>query len=224
MHHPLKDDDRLMVRKGEGPCMEVTLTRQAGTQVAVTCDSQFSHTFDLLTLVPDNEKGPPHPLADPVAYGQALYAALFPPETPARRALESTPERLLLVTTDNDLDAVPWEYAYGPDGFLVLECHFVRGLPADQRINPPVLDSGLHIVAVPSNPLSHEVEPLNIDGEWMRLKEIIQELPYAITLERTRPPTLERTRHLVANQKHRIVHFMGHGGQDEKEGAILCFG
>ena len=140
----------------------------------------------------------------------------------AQRALANAPERILLVTTDNDLDAVPWEYAYGPDGFLVLECHFVRGLPAEQRIAPPTLDAGLHIVAVPSNPLSHEVEPLNIDGEWMRLKEIIQQVPYALTLERTRPPTIEQVRTLVANQRQRVIHFMGHGGQHEA-GAVLCF-
>src|SRR5439155_26853466 len=113
-----------------------------------------------------------------------------------------------------------WEYAYGPDGFLVLECHFVRGLPAGQRIAPTVLDTNIHIVAVPSNPLSHELEPLNIDDEWTRLKEIIQHVPFALTLERTRPPTIEQVRALLANQQHRIVHFMGHGGQDER-GAVL---
>jgi CHAT domain/AAA domain len=217
--------------------MELTLARQSqpGTQVTVTCDGQPSHTFDLRTLIPDADKGPPPPLTDPVAYGQALYAALFPPGTPARRALDNAPERILLVTTDNDLDAVPWEYTYGPygaadpshaessEGFLVLECHFVRGLPAEQRIAPPALETGLHIVAVPSNPLSHALEPLNIDGEWMRLKEIIRELPSALTLEHTRPPTLERTGLLLANQRQRVVHFMGHGGQDAKKGAILCF-
>ena len=121
----------------------------------------------------------PHPLDDPVAYGKAIYQALFPPDTAAWSALNANPERILFVSTDDTIDAIPWEYAYGPDDFLVLECHFVRGLPADQRIAPPTLDKGLHIVAVPSNPLSHELEPLNIDGEWMRLKEIIQELPYS---------------------------------------------
>ncbi len=208
--------------------MEITLTRQDGTQVRVTCESQSSRTFDLHTLVPNNDTGPPHPLVDPIAYGKAIYAALFPPETPARRALESAPERILLVTTDNDLDAIPWEYAYGPygtddsGGFLVLECHFLRGLPADQRINPPKLDGGLHIIAVPSNPLDKEIPPLDIDGEWMRLKEIIQEVPYAITLERSRPPSVERVRRLLANQRHRVIHFMGHGGQHET-GAVLSF-
>ncbi len=209
--------------------MELTLECQARSQILVTCDHQPSHTFDLLTLIP-HEKGLPQPLDDPVGYGQALYQALFPPEALAQRALTNAPERILLITTDNGLDAVPWEYAYGPycsedsEGFLILECHFVRGLPTDQRINPPTLDTGLHIVAVPSNPLSHQLEPLNIDGEWMRLKEIIQELKnYAITLERTHPPTLERLGLLVTGQQLRIVHFMGHGDQDEKEGGILCF-
>ena len=130
--------------------MELTLTRQAGTQVAVTCDGQPSHTFELPPL-PDEKKllySPDYP----TTYGKTLYTALFPPETAAQRTLATTPGHILLVTTDPDLDAIPWEYAYGPDGFLVLDCHFVRGLPAAQRVSPPALqDAGLHIVAVPSN-------------------------------------------------------------------------
>src|SRR5438132_3808729 len=207
--------------------MELTLTRQVGTQVAVTCDGQPSHTFDLRTLIPDDE-GSPHPIDNPLAYGKTLYTALFPPETPARRALDNMPERILLVAIGNDLDAIPWEYAYpygseDPGTFLVTTCHFVRGLPAAQRIPPPALqETTLHIVAIPSNPLSHQVEPLNIDGEWMRLRDIISEIPQSIALERTRPPTIEQVRHLVAGKRQRVVHFMGHGGRDE-QGAILCF-
>ena len=157
--------------------MELTLTRQTGTQVLVTCDDQSSHTFDLLTLVPGNN-GLSHPLDDPIAYGKAIYQALFPQETAAWSALNANgPSAFCLFLPMMTIDAIPWEYAYGPDDFVVLEYHFVRGLPADQRIASPTLDKGLHIVAVPSNPLSHELEPLNIDGEWIRLKEIIQELP-----------------------------------------------
>src|SRR5947209_15119133 len=115
--------------------MELTLTRQpaGASQVAVTCDGQPSHTFDLRTLIPNEQQQPPHPLEDPVAYGKAAHAALFPPESPALLQLETAPERILLVTSDNDLDAVPWEYIYGPygpsdpqntGGFLVQEFHF----------------------------------------------------------------------------------------------------
>jgi len=213
-------------RREEGFTIELTLSRQAGTNISVICNGQLSHIFALDMLIPNDDTELLSPPANPVAYGKILYQALFPLGTPAQLTLRSTlsmtPARLLLVTTDDDLDAVPWEYIYGSNGYLILECHFVRGLPTEQRIVPPVLDSSLHIVAVPSNPLSTYVDPLNIDGEWMRLKEIIHEIPSAITLERTHPSTMEQVRRLIANKCHRVVHFMGHGGQFET-GAILCF-
>jgi CHAT domain/AAA domain len=201
--------------------MELVLTRQEGSLVLVTCDGQRSHRFDLISLV-SHAKTLPSPIDDPIPYGGALFQALFTPETLARRTLDALPERILLVTDDALLDALPWEYTYGPSGFLVCETPFVRGI-AQQRIDPPVLDLPLHIVAIPSNPLEKDLPPLNIDGEWLRLKETIQPLPYQITLERTRPPTIQQVRNQVANQHHRVIHFMGHGGQHEKEGAFLCF-
>ncbi len=65
---------------------------------------------------------------------------------------------------------------------------------------------GLHIIVVPSHPLSSDVEPLNIDGEWMRLKEIIQKVPYAFSLERTRPPTIEQV--VVWSQTNAIASYI----------------
>ena len=202
--------------------MEIILTRQTHQQITVACDGKPSHIFDLLALFPGKENNLPHPLTDPVTYGQAVYQALFPPDTPTRKRLESDPDLILLVTSDEELEAIPWEYAYGPNGFVVLDYPFVRGLPALQRIDTPMLDGGLHIVAVPSNPLDKGVPSLDIEGEWVRLKEVIQEVPRATILDRVRPPTLEQLRRLVANQRNRIVHFMGHGGQQEA-GAILFF-
>ena len=204
--------------------MELTLTRQNGTQVQVACDGQPSHNFDLqpLVLSPEGPSGLPPQLENLSTYGKALYSALFPPTSPARRALDAMPDRILLVTTDNDIDAVPWEYAYGPDGFLVANYPFARGLLPDQRIAPPALDTGLHIVAIPSDPLDKHLNPLNIEGEWTRLKEIISSVRSAVTLERAYLPTVEQVRSQVANRRHRVVHFMGHGGQDDGIGAFLC--
>ena len=88
---------------------------------------------------------------------------------------------------------------------------------------PPVLDRALHIIAVPATPLSGGVPALNVEGEWLRLRDIIQEVPGAIHLERTYPPTLERLRNLVANRQGGIVHFMGHGKKGANENAVLCF-
>src|SRR5947208_15165739 len=97
--------------------MELTLLQQAGSLVFVMCDRLSSHSFDLLSLVPDVQRGIPQPLDDPVAYGKALYDALFPLGTPSRHALDQKPKRLVLVTESNVLDAIPWEYTYGPDDF-----------------------------------------------------------------------------------------------------------
>ncbi|GHO56158.1 tetratricopeptide repeat protein [Ktedonobacter robiniae] len=201
--------------------MELVLTQLEDYQVNVTCDNHASHTFDLqpLRLLGHWFERISH---DPISYGQLLFRALFPGGSTARQALNVRPERIVLVATDDDLDTLPWEYLYGPAGFLVLEIPFVRGLPSEQRISPPVLETSLHILAVPSNPLSPLVKPLNIDAEWWHLKEIIDPLPFNITLERVSPPTLQQVRSLLANKHQRVLHFMGHGGQ-VKDGAYLCF-
>jgi tetratricopeptide (TPR) repeat protein len=44
-----------------------------------------------------------------------------------------------------------------------------------------------------------------------------------VTLERAWPPTILRLRELVAGEPERVVHFMGHGGQNETGEAVLCF-
>src|SRR6266487_3110321 len=203
--------------------MELSFAHQTERQISVTCNGQPSHTFDLQPIMLKSEE---ELFSNHEAYGEKLYEALFPPETPARHALDAEAERVLLVAPDDDLDAIPWEYIHGPNGFLVQELHFVRGLPAEQRLQPPLLDTGLHIIAVPSNPLSSRLASLNINAEWTRLKEIVEEigrsLHCALTLERTRPPTLEQVRNAVSGQRHRVMHFMGHGGQVE-QGAVLCF-
>ena len=204
--------------------LELTLSRPDThqTQIAVACNDQPSHTFDLHTLIPNKTNGLPHPLDDPVAYGMAVYAALFPPGNLAQQMLAARPKRILLVAADDVLDAIPWEYMYGPDGFVVSASPFVRGLPAEQRIAPPDTLQGLHLVAVASSPLSHALAPLNIQGEWTRLTEIVQKLKRAVILERAWPPTIESLRERLAGEQQRVVHFMGHGGQHAHDEAVLC--
>lgn len=203
--------------------MELTLSLN-GTQVEVSCNGMHSHSFDFLTLIPDSTiiERPPQPLNDPIVYGRAVYEALFPDESLAYQALYARPERLLIVPSDTTLDAVPWEYIYGPSGFIVLDVPFIRGIPDGQRIASITTTDELHIIAVPANPLDDHVAPLNIDGEWQRLKEVVEEVPTSLLLERTRPPTIEQLRRLVAGKQHRVIHFMGHGGIDNRN-AFLCF-
>jgi len=205
--------------------MELHLARPNTDQahVIVTCDGAFSHTFDRQSVIPTTSNGQPYPLKDPFTYGKALYAALFPPDSLASGALATRPQRIVLVAADEDLDAISWEYACGPDGLLACRCSLVRGLPKEERIAPPGSLNGLHIVAVASSPLSRHLAPLNVEGEWTRLTEIIYDLDRAVRLERAWPPTIERLRDLVVDGSQRVVHFMGHGGQNAA-GAVLFHG
>ena len=205
--------------------MKLTLTLQPNNQVAVHCDGQRSHTFELAALFPDatNPVRPPHPLEDPVAYGQVAYQALFPHDTIARHSLEAGPRRIFLLVEDDQIQVIPWEYTHNSSDFLVLKLPFVRGINPIKPIPAPDLGgTPAHIIAIPSNPLHEDIITLNIPGEWQRLKEIVDEIPQQITLERAHPPTIDKLRAQVANRQHRIVHFMGHGDQ-YKDQAVLLF-
>src|SRR5689334_8299467 len=93
--------------------MELILTRRnSSATIAISCDGQHSHTFDLHGILPGSKTGLPQPIDDPETYGTALYHALFPEETPAGRAIANSPERILFVSGDDKIDALPWEYAY----------------------------------------------------------------------------------------------------------------
>jgi hypothetical protein len=122
--------------------LELGLIIQHGSQVDVTCNGQFSHMFNLQALSSGNPLQPPD---NPVADGQLLYNALFPAETLARHTLNNDPERILLVSSDATINDIPWEYAYGPSGFLVLDYPFLRALPTQQRREAPQLTNNLRM-------------------------------------------------------------------------------
>src|SRR5438067_13135120 len=97
--------------------MELTLTRQdvTTTRVSVSCNGQPSHHFDLHMVIPGDEHGLPGPFKDAVAYGTALFAALFPTGSASSDALSleyaQEQARVLLVAADETLETIPWEYA-----------------------------------------------------------------------------------------------------------------
>jgi tetratricopeptide (TPR) repeat protein len=124
--------------------MEIKLTINESMQVAVNCDNQLSHTFHLSEigiLEPsssasfgqnsESENSYLKVLDDPIHYGRQIYAALFRKGSRADQVLDST-DRIYLVVNDLLLQSIPWEYAYGPQGFLIGQVSLVRGLPAEQ--------------------------------------------------------------------------------------------
>lgn len=207
--------------------MELTLIPQPADppQVAVHINGRYTHTFPLAPL----QLGDDAPPADAVAYGRSLYRALFPPDGEAAQTL-ATADFILLVTSDDAIQAIAWEYAYDDrrhggeqyGGFLVCALPFVRGLPAEQRQPPPDLSGvGLHITAVPSQPLDPAMPTLNIEGEWQRLTEVLAQTGAALTLERVRPPTIAQLRQQSSLHRHSVIHFMGHGARDDTTAALI---
>lgn len=203
--------------------MEMILKPLTDAQVTVICDGQVSHTFDSSSLLAAVEQGEQEPPDNPKQYGRLIYDSLFPAQSLAAHTLAAQPERIVLVTGSDDLEAIPWEYVSGPDGFLVCDYPFVRGLPPEQRISAPGQVGNMHILAVPSNPLHPRLAPLNIEGEWMRLRDMVQGVTTVVTLERVWPPTIERLRDLVTGKPSLAVHFMGHGGQNAQHEFVLYF-
>ena len=192
--------------------MELALSLHNGTQVQVACDGRVSHVFALSTIPADE---------NPATLGAALHRALFPPGSPACVALDSA-ERLALVL-DKDLEVIPWEFLRDEAGFIALRMPLARLVPPGSRQLAPELSStSLQVLAVPSNPVAREVPPLNIAGEWRRLREGVEKLSHQVRLERVNPPTLDSLRRLALTRPQAVIHFMGHGGQ-AAEGAVLYF-
>ncbi len=212
--------------------MEISLALQSGTTVAVTCDGQPSHTFDLLNLTPDKKIAgrPPQPLSKPVEYGLAVYDALFPAKSVASRMLVSElkqpagKQRLLLVASTTSLEAVAWEYACGAEGgFLASRLPFVRGLAASERKDPPAMQTDLRVVAVAPNPAGKDAQgkalkPLDVAGEPRLLEE---SLSGRAQVERALPATLPDLRHHLAEHRQRVVHFSGYSSIHEGQAALL---
>lgn len=197
--------------------LEMVLRPIEDNLIEVACNGRSSHTFNRSILV----GALPTVSEDLLNWGEKLYEELFPTGTLAETEIISGLTRILLVIPDEFQD-IPWEYICSPYGFLALNYHFVRGLPVENRFEPPVLDTPLWIVAVPAQPLDAGLDPLNIDGEWSILMESVQALSSGVRLEKTVPPTLDRLREIIANKKNRVVHFMGHGKIMDDD-TVLCF-
>ncbi len=199
--------------------MEVTLSHEDTNRIAVFCNGQPSHTFDMQILPPPlgASTASSSPLEDPVAYGTALYEALCAPETLAHQTIVANPERLVLTIEHTPLQALPWEYIYRQQGFLVLDIPFIRSIPVAQRIATPTPTGTLHSAVLLSNPITTSLSPLHTDVEWRWLQQAVEGILNAMTLERIRPPTQQRLTQLLGHRHIHIVHYMSNMVLDSDE-------
>jgi len=160
---------------------------------------------------------------DAAAYGRELFDKTFRDEQ-LRSLLANLPanERLLLVTEDPLVAAIPWEYLRDQDNKLVASrLNFVRGLPGARRRDDFSFVDPLEIVAIPVSPVD-ESRVLNTEREWKNLIESVTKPGKALTAKRVRPPTLSQMERSLNSQCTSLVHFMGHSSSRAGK-AVLAF-
>jgi CHAT domain len=123
------------------------------------------------------------------------------------------------------LASIPWEYLYDAEhGFLGLDpdTALVRypELPAPVKpfpISPPL--RSLAMISAPS-----DLPSLDVEEEWDKLNSTLSELAGLgmVQVDRLEGGTLAALRRRLQLKKYHVLHFIGHGGFDEKgqDGAL----
>jgi hypothetical protein len=162
------------------------------------------------------------------AFGARLFDAVFAHEGRAclRGSLDEAERRgmglriRLRLTTAPALADLPWEYLYNStlNRFPVLsnETPIVRYLDLPESIRPLAITPPLRVLAIIASPQGYA--PLNVEREWARLQEALRELQERelVVLERLEEASLPALQRRLRRGDYHILHFMGHGGFDER--------
>lgn len=212
--------------------LELNLKPVRSTAVEVTLgDEHTSHTFDPWTLALDSEVKFFAFHDDPASYGEKVFAALFPPGSPAAEALNRLPKpgQIVLVAHDRSLDALPWESAHDGKSLLAARHAFLRCLPPEERpaLNGFPAIERLPLYFLPANPLLSGDEtliPLNTETEWRLLRDCVESGRAAVNLTKLLPPTADSLQKALLSPHPCLVHYFGHGNVDRESGrAELLF-
>lgn len=157
--------------------------------------------------------------------GRRLFEMVFAgPVLDAWRASDAVARNDLLLRLrledDPRLLSLPWELLFDSrqGSFIAIEKRFVRTLDLLAKAKPLSGWPSLRVLAVLSCPPN--VEPLEIEREWNVLQET---LGRGVKLRRVEPRLDEVDRALRSGKWH-VLHFVGHGGMDEKGGYLVLEG
>lgn len=133
----------------------------------------------------------------------------------------------LHLTNTLELADLPWEYLYDTanNRFLALstETPLVRYLDLSERIRPLTVTPPLHMLVLIASPRG--VPPLDVEREWSKLQTALDDLTKRglVTLERI-PATLGALQQQLRRNAYHMLHFIGHGGFDERtQDGLLLF-
>jgi len=168
-------------------------------------------------------------------FGGRLFEAVFDDEVRGclRSSLDEADRRgaglriRLRLTDVPELADLPWEYLYNPtlNRFLVLsaETPLVRYLDLLEPIRPLAVKPPLRVLVMIASP--NDYPSLNVEGEWVKLKEALGDLEQRglLALERLEPATLTALQRRLRRGEYHIFHFVGHGAFDERaqDGLLL---
>lgn len=156
--------------------------------------------------------------ADPVSYGQRLFAALggsalagHLKKLPLAPNLDSL---LTIVTSDPDLAAIPWEYLHDGDEFVIFCYLFAREVPAAPLPAPPDPALPWRLVAMGSDPLldptNQPLPRLRVERELDRLRDDVTKQRLPIRWQRI-APTRQALIDELATAEPILFHYAGHG-------------
>lgn len=161
-------------------------------------------------------------------FGAKLYQAVFQDEV--RGVLRSSLDQAqrqnsglrlrLSLTGASELANLPWEYLYLPslNRFLALsdETPLIRFLDLPEIIRPLTVTPPLRVLAVISSP--SDFEPLDVEREWNKVQSALKDLTQRglVVVERLEMASLPALQTKLRQGAYHILHFVGHGGFDER--------
>ena len=206
--------------------MEVILELAKENSVQVVIDGKKSHKFEFNSLslekfYKDIQNKPNDRNRIIQEWGSRLFQLVFNSKDFSFKQFREI-VFLNLVCIDPMLQAIPWELMNQNGDLIACQLSLVRCLPLEERNTHQGDPENLHIIGIFSSPLSDDITPLDCEKEWDQLSQDIEQLEFPIILERCNPPTLAKMRSLITGKKGLILHFNGHGGQENDSG-FLCF-
>lgn len=224
--------------------MPVTISLEQTTTDRATARIGATHLadFEPAALLVDQPLFAQRPMpADPVAYGQRLWAALGGAALQTALAdLPRAPNLAGLVairSTDPHLQAIPWEYLHDGSDFLIFRILLVREVPDAPHPAPPDPAQPWRLVSMGSDPLLQAVRDpetklltgyaplprLQVVRELETLRETLlrQTPPVPLRWQRIAPTAAALTDDLLPIEPV-LFHYTGHG--DVVDGQpLLCF-
>jgi len=163
-------------------------------------------------------------------FGSRLFTALFQGDVGSRfrssqgMTAQGSGLRLRLRVEPGELIILPWELLYDPERreFLGLtgRTPIVRHLPVPRPTMVSPIPPPLRMLVVAASP--RDLPPLDIQRELKALRQAVQPLvdEEVLILDILRPATTQALQEHLQNCPCHILHFIGHGGFDGREGYI----